>query len=182
MVAFYVNTFLQKPSPRQRKSPKAPPAMTQYFHTICIQQHTFLIFVKPWFWTTLLWFCSYFTSPCIKTLVQKRPKNIPRKQTTKVQRKSSPRSAAWRKTWKLTSQSVVQRDPKITLNPIPDHPGIPRWPFWLQMGPRVASELNLETKMATQCTLQDPKVTENHYSDIMFFHVFEGRRHEASAI
>ena len=31
--------------------------MTQHLDTICIQKHTFLIFVKPWFWTTLLVFC-----------------------------------------------------------------------------------------------------------------------------
>ena len=67
-------------------------------------------------------------------------------------------------------------NPKISVNPTPGHPGIPRWQFSINFGARVASELYLDLKILEKSTFEDPKTQKrkwNHKerldSDIIFF-------------
>ena len=95
--------------------------MTRHLHTNRIQTHTFLIFMKPSFWATLAWFCIDFTSPGIRTFMQKRPKSLPRRSKTKFQEKLTHDLVFDEKLTNVRSKCT----PKVPQNPYKSSPGPP---------------------------------------------------------
>ena len=68
----------------------------------------------------------------------------------KSSKKKPPTLSCLTQKLEIDLQNEVQRYPKISLNPAPDHPGIPRWPRHPQ---RVAQKLKrcvLDMKMMSQ--------------------------------
>ena len=109
---------------RERKHHPKSVEMTQRLHTNRIQKHTFTIFVKPSFWTILLWFCIDFTSPGMRTSMQMRTKSLPRRSITKLRRQNIPRSLFWRRTWKSTFKTP--KAPQNLYKPSPRPPWDPK--------------------------------------------------------
>ena len=109
---FLCQAFSSKIEPEEEKVIQSLPKLRQELHTNRIQKHTFLIFVKPSFWTTVARFCIDFKSPGIRTSMQKRSKSLPRRSITKVLRKNKPLSLFSRKTRKLTFKVHSKGAPK----------------------------------------------------------------------
>ena len=92
IVAFYVKHFLKKPSPHHKKSPKVLRKDLTFEHYLHSKTYfydfreTLILNNPPCFYVD-------FTSPGIKTWMQKRPEIQTKKKMPKVGRKSRPRSA-----------------------------------------------------------------------------------------
>ena len=91
-------------------------------------------------------------------------KKPPQKKYNKSSKKKQATITCLTKNLKIDVQSALQRCPKISINPAPDHPGTPRWPRQSQ---KVAQKL----KMCVLGMKMAPDAPKNYHARLT--NVFE---------
>ena len=80
----------------------------------------------------------------------KATKNLPQEKYNKSSKKKPPKLSCLTQKLEIDLQSEVQRYPNISINPAPDHPGIPRWPRQPQKVAQKLKRCILDMKMMSQ--------------------------------